>query len=96
MFDIFINELFENGPVIRVPEQTIILKYFDLGLKIHSSEPFRCLTQSKDVKCFLKNSTAHFLQIRKLGVESHCHLSHKICLIKCINGIMEGQHMNLF
>lgn len=53
MFDIFINELFENGPVIRVPEQTIILKYFDLGLKVHSSEPFRCLTQSKDVKCFL-------------------------------------------
>lgn len=41
-------------------------------------------------------STARVSQIRTFKVESHCYLSHKICLIKYIDGSMEGQHTILF
>lgn len=37
------------------------------------------------------NSTAPLLQIRTLGVRSHCHLPHKICLVKYIKGSMQVQ-----
>lgn len=78
-------------PLHRLP-----FKYADLGLKIHSSEACRCLTHSKDAKYCLMNSTACILQIRTLGIESHCYLPHEICLIKYIHGSMEGQYTTYF
>lgn len=90
MFDIFVYELLENGPVNRESLNRLPLKYLDLNLCC--SEVSKCLTHSKDVKYYLMNSTAHILQVRTLGVESHCHLPHKLCLIKYIQGSVEGQH----